>query len=78
MYYIYPAYGRMYFSKEEVLADWNSGKDFRLVNGTYLNKTEAGSQRGYQSGESQRGHELKEVWYQYHTPSGPLQFRIQP
>ena len=73
--YIYPAYGRMYFSEQEVLDDWNSGKDFRVVNGSYINKTEAGSFRGH---EAQRGHESKEVWYQYHTPSGPLQFRIQP
>lgn len=26
-----PAYGRDYKTKKEVLADWNAGKDFRVV-----------------------------------------------
>ena len=36
-----PAYGRDYTSKKAVLADWNSGKDFRIENmqlSGYVNK----------------------------------------
>lgn len=30
-----PAYGRSYFSKKAVLADWLAGKDFKIEAGPY-------------------------------------------
>jgi len=30
-----PAYGRKYNTKQEMLNDWNSGKDFHIVQGAY-------------------------------------------
>ena len=37
-----PAYGRDYKSKQEVLADWNAGKDFRIATASgYINKEDA-------------------------------------
>ena len=30
-----PAYGRSYSTKASMLADWNSGKDFKILNGPY-------------------------------------------
>jgi hypothetical protein len=33
-----PAYGRDYKSKAAVLADWDAGKDFKLIGGPYINK----------------------------------------
>ena len=33
---IMPAYGREYKTSEEAKADWNAGKDFKIVNGPYL------------------------------------------
>ncbi len=30
-----PAYNRRYKTAEEVLADWNAGKDFKVRNGPY-------------------------------------------
>ena len=30
-----PAYGRQYIDKYEAVADWKSGKDFKIVNGPY-------------------------------------------
>lgn len=30
-----PAYGREYTSKNQALADWRSGKDFKIYNGPY-------------------------------------------
>lgn len=30
-----PAYGRAYETKEQALADWKAGKDFKIVNGPY-------------------------------------------
>ena len=33
---IMPAYGRQYKTSEEAKADWNAGKDFKIVNGPYL------------------------------------------
>ena len=33
---IMPAYGREYKTSEEAKADWNVGKDFKIVNGPYL------------------------------------------
>ncbi|HEY1705638.1 MAG TPA: hypothetical protein VGG75_38625 [Trebonia sp.] len=41
---VVPAYGRDYRSKAAVLADWNAGNDFRIVqaghkeDGRYINK----------------------------------------
>lgn len=41
-----PAYGRDYLTKREVLAAWNTGKDFQIVEvgqhyGRYVNKADA-------------------------------------
>jgi hypothetical protein len=33
---IMPAYSRQYKTSEEAKADWNAGKDFKIVNGPYL------------------------------------------
>jgi hypothetical protein len=33
---IMPAYGRQYKTSEQAKADWNAGKDFKIVNGPYL------------------------------------------
>jgi hypothetical protein len=33
---IMPAYGRQYKTSEEAKADWNAGKDFKIVGGPYL------------------------------------------
>lgn len=33
-----PAYGRAYATKEALLADWEAGKDFRIVAGPYCSK----------------------------------------
>lgn len=33
---IMPAYGRQYTTSEQAKADWNSGKDFKIVGGPYL------------------------------------------
>jgi hypothetical protein len=33
---IMPAYGRQYKTSEQARADWNAGKDFKIVNGPYL------------------------------------------
>ena len=30
-----PAYGRKYKTKHEAIADWKSGKDFKIVDGPY-------------------------------------------
>jgi hypothetical protein len=36
---VVPAYGRDYISKNQLLADWNAGKDFRALHlGCYLSK----------------------------------------
>jgi hypothetical protein len=32
---VMPAYGRSYATSEQVIADWKSGKDFKVVNGPY-------------------------------------------
>ena len=33
---IIPAYGRQYKTSEQAKADWNAGKDFKIVGGPYL------------------------------------------
>jgi hypothetical protein len=33
---IMPAYGRQYKTSQEAKADWETGKDFKIVNGPYL------------------------------------------
>lgn len=38
--YISGAYGRTYQTKEQVLKDWEDNKDFRIVNGPYINKSD--------------------------------------
>ena len=35
------AYGRVYNSKTALLKDWNDNLDFKIVNGPYINKTDA-------------------------------------
>ena len=35
MLLLVPAYGRKYKNKQEVLKDWYTGKDFKIVNGPY-------------------------------------------
>lgn len=35
-YAILPAYGRHYQDAEQALADWNGGKDFKILFGPYL------------------------------------------
>ena len=32
---VMPAYGRSYSTSEQAIADWKSGKDFKIVNGPY-------------------------------------------
>jgi hypothetical protein len=66
MVYVKPAYGRQYWTQEEVLADWNSGKDFRIHEGTYINKTEYDK---YLKGEG--------LCYLWHTAGGPFQFEME-
>jgi hypothetical protein len=34
--YIVAAYGRQYYTNEEMLNDWNNGKDFLIYGGPYL------------------------------------------
>lgn len=34
------AYGRTYRSQAEVLKDWNANKDFKIVGGPYLSKSD--------------------------------------
>ena len=36
------AYGRVYTSKEKMLADWNTGKDFKICNGPYCSIRDIG------------------------------------
>jgi hypothetical protein len=36
-----PAYGRDYKTEAEARADWNSGKDFSIPGGGYVNKEDA-------------------------------------
>ena len=31
-----PAYGRQYKTSQEAKADWDAGKDFKIVGGSYL------------------------------------------
>jgi hypothetical protein len=35
---VVPAYGRDYNSEDYVRRDWNNNKDFRIVEGSYINK----------------------------------------
>lgn len=35
-----PAYGRKYLTRGEVMDAWNSGLDFRVVNGSYFSKAD--------------------------------------
>ena len=43
MIYVVEAYGRTYFEKEDVQADWDAGKDFKMLNETYsyINKSDS-------------------------------------
>jgi hypothetical protein len=42
-----PAYGRDYKSQKEVLADWNTGKDFRMEpQGCYCSKRDFEKEKG--------------------------------
>lgn len=34
--FVIPAYGRRYDDKAILLADWNDGKDFKILNGPYI------------------------------------------
>lgn len=34
------AYGRTYHTKEEVIKDWEKGKDFKIKNGPYMSVRE--------------------------------------
>jgi hypothetical protein len=45
------AYGRTYAQPEQALADWNAGKDFRIVHGPYcsVRDLEAIKAEGYTS-----------------------------
>jgi hypothetical protein len=36
-----PAYGRVYHTKEEALADWMAGRDFKIINGPYCSVRDA-------------------------------------
>ncbi len=38
---VVPAYGRRYETADEVLVDWNDGKDFKVPGGVYLSKRES-------------------------------------
>ena len=38
---IMPAYGRQYKNTEEAKADWDAGKDFKIVGGPYLSIRDA-------------------------------------
>lgn len=45
---LFPAYGRTYRNTAEMAADWNAGKDFRIIGGPYcsirdLNKLTPGT-----------------------------------
>lgn len=35
---VMPAYGRRYDDEAACLADWNAGKDFKILGGPYLSK----------------------------------------
>lgn len=36
----FPAYGRRYATSEDLLKDWNDGKDFKVCDGPYFGKNE--------------------------------------
>lgn len=55
------AYGRRYFGPEDAKADWNAGKDFRLISGEYINKS-----------DWQKYARLDLVRFQSVTPSGEI------
>lgn len=46
-----PAYGRSYTSVAAMLEDWNAGKDFKLVGGSYFSSRDAKAlvEKGYDS-----------------------------
>ncbi len=39
--YVEPAYGRTYKKKADVQKDWAEDKDFKIVSGPYINRTDA-------------------------------------
>lgn len=41
IYTLIPAYGRDYRNKKEMMDDWNSGKDFCIATGSYINISDA-------------------------------------
>lgn len=49
MLFIQPAYNRVYKTVESCLADWNAGKDFKIVRGPYLSNRDVAllKQNGY-------------------------------
>lgn len=45
--HLIPAYGRDYKSKKAVLADWEAGKDFKMVpRGSYVSKRDLSEKTG--------------------------------
>lgn len=37
---IMPAYGRKYETEDQVLEAWNANKDFKMVEGPYINRSD--------------------------------------
>lgn len=67
MIYVTGAYGRRYFGPEDAKEDWEAGKDFRMVDGPYINKS-----------DWKKLARLDMVYFQHCTPSGePLGFIIE-
>lgn len=40
-FFVTASYGRSYKTQAAVLEDWNSDKDFKIISGPYINKTDA-------------------------------------
>lgn len=58
---ITPAYDRRYQEANAVVADWEAGKDFKILNGPYLSIRDADAFRhitivGWEAANKERGH----------------------
>lgn len=43
--FLVPAYGRRYETEREALADWDAGKDFKLMSGPYCSQRDIAALR---------------------------------
>lgn len=56
-----PAYGRDYNSVDALLADWNANKDFKILSGPYINKSDL------IQFETNRSFKVIKFWFHKHT-----------